>query len=508
MLTDLFSHKIHSSGDEWQDKLVDIATIFSKFEGKEFDRNHIEEELKEISPRVSAASFAISRDESKFRDEISAYPAYLGLYRLHSEGGKWILRLSETAKRFLIVEEPNVPAFMILQLLLFQYPSGLGVRYNPNGNFVIQANARDRVLELIGEGVHVSPFRLICKALLADSQINGINSLHPRTTIDEVYVLANDPRTNQSASPDLNEVVSVIEEFRAGALSRITEAERRFHILNHTDFIQVTNGHIHLRETVSPEDHDSLIAKLNIINAVDVQYNGFDAATDSKKLSDAFRTGGWGDYFDAIVTLTAEVIQGLTDEVVAPVVSTVIAPTIDLDGDDIVVDNKAIQFTYRLRERDGSLNLETGPSRKTQVADPEVTRIKRQRSNLNHRILVHKMDELLRAKGATPYENEHIDLFAQIPGDGNFLFEMKSVSSENLLSQTRKGLSQLYEYRYRYKSDVGQDVTLCMVYPDEPNEIDWLQEYLCVDREVAVCWFSGETLKYSSFCTEKIKNLL
>ena len=508
MITDLFSHKIHSSGDEWQDKLVDIATIFGKFDGKEFNRNEIEEDLKKISPRVSAASFAITRDVSKFRDEISAYPAYLGLYHLQSKGGKWILKLSETAKRFLIVEEPNVPAFMILQLILFQYPSGLGIRYIPNGNFAIQANARDRTLSLIGDNIHVSPFRLICKALLADSQINGVNSLHPRITIDEVYALANDPRTNQDASPNLSNVVSVIEEFRSGALSAIPGVEGRFHILNHTDFIQVTNRYIHLREIVSPDDCDSLIDKLRMINSIDVQYNGFDGATNANELYTAVRTGNWGGYFDAIVTLTAEVIQDLTNETVTPYLSKSLNSAVDLDGDDIITDNKAIQFTYKLRERDGSLNLETGQSRKIQMADPEATRIKRQRSNLNHRVLVHKMDEHLRAKGAKPYENEHIDLFAQIPGDGNFLFEMKSVSNENLLSQTRKGLSQLYEYRYRYKGDIGEEVTLCMVYPDEPTEIDWLQEYLCIDRNIAVCWFSGDVLKYSSLCADKVRNLL
>jgi len=33
MILDLFSHKIHSSGDEWPDKLVEIAAIFNEFVG-------------------------------------------------------------------------------------------------------------------------------------------------------------------------------------------------------------------------------------------------------------------------------------------------------------------------------------------------------------------------------------------------------------------------------------------------------------------------------------------
>ena len=94
MITDLFSHKIHSSGPEWQDKLVELAAIFNEFDGQVFDRVAIEDRLREISPRVAVAAAEAARDESKFRDEISAYPAYLGLYRLEYNGSQWILRIT------------------------------------------------------------------------------------------------------------------------------------------------------------------------------------------------------------------------------------------------------------------------------------------------------------------------------------------------------------------------------------------------------------------------------
>lgn len=67
--------------------------------------------------------------------------------------------------------------------------------------------------------------------------------------------------------------------------------------------------------------------------------------------------------------------------------------------------------------------------------------------NLAHKELVSKMDAWLRRLGAIPKENDHIDLFADVPSDGSFIFEVKS-GGENLLDQIRKGLSQLYEYRY------------------------------------------------------------
>jgi len=66
IIRDFFSHKIHSSGMDWPDKLITIATIFNEFDGKPYDRDLIEQRLSKISSRVSGV-----RDASKIRDEIS-----------------------------------------------------------------------------------------------------------------------------------------------------------------------------------------------------------------------------------------------------------------------------------------------------------------------------------------------------------------------------------------------------------------------------------------------------
>lgn len=503
MIKDLFSHKIHSSTDDWAYKLVDIASVFSQFDGRPYDREAIEESFKRISPRASE----VARDPSKYRDEISAYPAYLGLYKMQFENDRWVLRLSETAKRFLIGEEPNVPAFMILQLSLFQFPNGNGATYNNvRGNVSVKPNAANRTLEFIKDGIHLCPFRLICRTLLADSEINGISSLHPRVSVDEISVLTNDNRINKTNTPSIAQIIEVLTEYREGNLHKIEGFERRFHILNHTDLIQVTNGWIHLRETHSPEDQERLVTQLKTICNIQLQYNGFDHAQTKNDLEAVVANESWGNYFDGIVNLTAETVEALTNENVLSVQN---PPSLLLqDGDELIPDNSAIRFNYPLKERDDFISSNNNIQRRTQIADPEVTRIKRQRSNLQHKILISKMDEHLRRLGATPFENEHIDLYAKIPNDGSFLFEVKSVGSENLLSQTRKGLSQLYEYRFRYKSVVGEDVKLCLVYPSEPNEIEWLQDYLCNDRNIAVCWFNDGELCFPAFCQEQISTLI
>lgn len=500
IIKDLFSHKIHSSGDEWPLKLIEIASVFAKFDGMPYDRSAIEEEFKKISPRASIVASIVARDVSKYRDEISAYPAYLGLYRVEKHDGKWIFRVTETAKRFLITEEPNVPAFMLLQLALFQYPNGNGASYHSNGNCRLQANAADKTLEFIRNKVHLSPLRLICKALLADSIINGIGPLHPRVTIDEISILCNNPNLNRFASPNISDVISALTEIRRDNPPPVKKFEKRLHILKHTDFIEVKNGHLYLREAYSPEDASRLERLLNLICNIDSQFNDFDEITTRNELSEAVASGSWSRYFDAVTQISSEIVQEISGEKGLGVEITSVQ-----EVDELVENNNAIRFKYPLRERGEYINhiSDSSYSVKKQ-SDPEVTRIKRQKSNLTHKILLSQLDEYLRSFGAKPMDNEHIDLYAEIPNDGSYLFEVKSVCPENLLSQTRKGLSQLYEYRFRYSEDIREDATLCLVYPKEPNEIDWLQDYLCNDRKIAVAWFDGERFCYPPSCSDQL----
>ena len=502
IITDLFSHKIHSSGEDWPQKLIEIASVFADFDGLPYDRAVIEERFRELSPRASI----VARDPSKYRDEISAYPAYLGLYRLELRDKLWILRLSETAKRFLVGEEPNVSSFMLLQLSMFQYPNGNGASFSNNGTARLQSNAGERTLGFINNKIHLSPFRLICKALLADSIISGINSLHPRVSIGEVSILCNDSRLNSATFIEIEDVVAILKEIRAENLLPIKGFERRFHILNHTDLIQVTNGWIHLRETFSPADQDRLVRILTLICEIDIQFNGFDNTTTITSLTEKIKDGDWSKYFDGVTQLSSEIVQEITGDYIDDRPSFI---SYSADGDELIVDNSAVIFKYPLKERGTDWGLNSPNSYTvTSFADPEVTRIKRQRSNLQHKILMSHLDEYLRLLGVTPMENEHIDIYASFPKNGDYLFEIKSVSSENLLSQTRKGLSQLYEYKYRYSNDISKNVTLCLVYPHEPKEIDWLQDYLCNDRNIAVLWFENDQLCYPPYCRDKLLSLI
>lgn len=112
---------------------------------------------------------------------------------------------------------------------------------------------------------------------------------------------------------------------------------------------------------------------------------------------------------------------------------------------------------------------------------------KRERANQIHWQLVDAKSSFLYERGFQPYANQHIDLYANECGDV-ILYEMKSVSDDgiNLLSQIRKAVSQLYEYRYIYEEPTAR---LCIVTNHAIAKKDeWLLEYLEKDRAIAYEW--------------------
>ncbi|MBI3651527.1 MAG: hypothetical protein HY231_10955 [Acidobacteria bacterium] len=486
MITDFFSHKIHSSSDEWPNKLVELAFLFAEFDGKIFNRDAIEKKLLEISPRSEYV-----RDPAKYRDEISAYPSYLGLYRLEASQAGWLIRLSETTKAFLIREEPNVSAFLRLQLLLFQYPNGMGASYWPA--FRIQANARAKSLEFISNHIRLSPLRIICSALIADSQLREVELHQAFVSYQDIYALANAPEININISPEINAMIQALEKVRANKLLPPKKFEKRFHILKHTEMFTLNRQGISLRPAAHQADQTDLISKVFTLAQTQIYFDQFDTVKDGDQLREIISNGKWGQYFDGMKTLSGEVIEKLATDFIAQDIRESIPET---------PIEELLAYPFRSRQKKPS--AEKKADKRREFADPEVTRIKRQRRNLAHKVLVDLMDRWLKELGADPKETPHIDLYAKIPDDGSFLFEMKS-GGENILEQIRKGISQLYEYRFRYREILDPDLTLCLVLAKEPTELSWITEYICCDREICLCWFNDEQkLAYPDLCRDRL----
>ena len=140
----------------------------------------------------------------------------------------------------------------------------------------------------------------------------------------------------------------------------------------------------------------------------------------------------------------------------------------------------------------------------TGVIRVDVDAQKRERANLIHWQLIDGKSSFLADRDLEPYANEHVDLFTNDDGDV-ILYEMKSVDLEgsNLLSQVRKAVSQLYEYRYIYKEPKAR---LCIVTNHGiANKDDWLLDYLAKDRAIAYEW----TEDLANFeCRNDAKSLL
>lgn len=114
-----------------------------------------------------------------------------------------------------------------------------------------------------------------------------------------------------------------------------------------------------------------------------------------------------------------------------------------------------------------------------------VDEAKRERANTSHESLIKLMAERLRQRGAMPKMNRYIDLSARLEED-DYLFEMKSTTEENPHAQIRRGLSQLYEYRYI--QNVQKAKLVLVIENPLPKKLGWMENYLIKDRGILLVW--------------------
>lgn len=128
---------------------------------------------------------------------------------------------------------------------------------------------------------------------------------------------------------------------------------------------------------------------------------------------------------------------------------------------------------------------------------------KLERSNHAHQQLVNLVAERISSAGGIAKSNALIDLATAL--DLDFIFEMKSMSESNTKAQVRKGLSQLYEYRYlQYKADAK--LVLVLEKP-LPKKEAWMVDYLENDRNIHVIW-DGDGHLYGSSTSQQVLGFL
>jgi C-terminal AAA-associated domain len=131
----------------------------------------------------------------------------------------------------------------------------------------------------------------------------------------------------------------------------------------------------------------------------------------------------------------------------------------------------------------------------------EIDRVKRDRANDAHNRLTNLLAHKIRKKGGIPKSNILVDLATQV-NSGKFIFEVKSTTDRNMRNQIRRGISQLYEYRYLQNIS---DANLVLVLENPlTDNLGWYQDYLIDDRGIYFMWDGDNNF----YCPEAIKNNL
>ncbi len=138
-------------------------------------------------------------------------------------------------------------------------------------------------------------------------------------------------------------------------------------------------------------------------------------------------------------------------------------------------------------------------ARSTKTIQIMINDVAKERADNAHRELINLVSSRLSSAGCIGRYNKYIDLAAQVK-EKSYLFEMKSITDKNAHTQMRKGLSQLYEYRFlQNKPDAGLIVVL---ETHLPKELWWMLDYFEQDRGVYVIW-DGNNRLYASSTTKK-----
>jgi hypothetical protein len=104
--------------------------------------------------------------------------------------------------------------------------------------------------------------------------------------------------------------------------------------------------------------------------------------------------------------------------------------------------------------------------------------VARERANQSHYVIEEAIVERIKKLGYEPKSNSNIDVFFTCD-NGSLIIEAKSCTENNMHAQIRKGVSQLFEYRYLYSDELSAPIHLALAIETQPSpEKKWLPKYL------------------------------
>ena len=473
IVSGFFTNKIPDTLEDWFDTLVVVASVYAKFDGLPYDRDAMLSEFAKIASRNEETT----RDPADFRDEYGAYGSFLGIFYVEREAGVWVGRMSKAAKDLLCGHAPNPEAFCRLQMALYQYPDGMGLRIQ-SVRPALQANSRDAKIRQIRERVLFAPFRVILRLLL---MLNDSEESRPEAflTHDELFELFNDPRVYRSDYSRFPEIAAELAAARReGRLPPRADANfgRNFHILVRTGLVKKEGDRFMLDtgERDSPKD-----TAARVIAGMDQYFREFENMTGSpgemeRRLVAIIASGSWGRYFDSASQMGYDAVSAIStgpEPPPAPAAPERSAPFPELRR-------------YRLFRFPGG--QPSAPPRGV----PDYSRgvEVREKRNARHREILDLLCKKLIALGADPQDNEFIDQTASFGGP-NYLFEAKTVSESgnDILDRVREAVAQLLEYRYRSREEITNPRLVILLGRDIPPGFLWLYDYLA-GLGITACW--------------------
>lgn len=334
------------------------------------------------------------------------------------EGDRWICKLSGAASQLLCDDEPNVRAFSRVQLSLLQYPYLVGAQYKLNSSNIVW-NARDPIIKMIESQVRVVPFRLILKALKVKSDTSNITLSTVSLTHKEIFFLFNSTFTNQDPNPSQDAISRVLELSEVEEIPttiNLEEFQRNFHFFETTGLIKRSDDGLMLDLSDDLESSNSKLKMINTIASMTSfceEFYNYGSLTIEEYLKQMAYHAVWSQYYDGS-RLPQDVYSCLTEGWQSD-------QTLSTQDDNEEVDEPQtiapVVSLPPLTPRQASRVPSRAYNSNESNADPELTRLKRQKSNTYHRFLVKKVEEQLRTRGCEePKDNIYIDLAGELNG--------------------------------------------------------------------------------------------
>jgi hypothetical protein len=127
------------------------------------------------------------------------------------------------------------------------------------------------------------------------------------------------------------------------------------------------------------------------------------------------------------------------------------------------------------------------------TASATLNLVARERAARSHWELEKLLADVARSLNIKPQYNNNIDMHFPI-NEFVVLAEMKSCHGRNLHGQVRRGISQLLEYRYRYRAVLGENVALLLLLETRPTgRSAWLSDY-AASLGIVIAWKENDRI--------------